>query len=208
MNLHDVDPNRCVRWNDKFRGRLVAEGWIALADGVYLPTVIGGHTVVVADAQSTEDDSDSALRPYDAPSTEDDSDSAPERWRLLMQVALPPRTPGDNYEISDKGDSGDEQPDRSHKHVPEWSKECLSMLEEQDGTDPDTIFGCRVPAVNLGLIFTDDDYRRLQKDRPTRRRRSSGNWSQDRLSRSEVVKYKKETGQLHRISVHSGSVKV
>lgn len=143
-----------------------------------------------------------------APSTED-SVPEPEPWRLLLRMALPPRTQEDNYEISDKGEDSDgEEPDRSRKYVPEWSKEYLSMLAKQGETDPDTIFGCRVPAVNLDVIFKDEDYRRIHKDRPKRRRGSSGNWGQDRLSRTEVSEYKKKMGQLRRISVDSGPVTV
>jgi len=143
-----------------------------------------------------------------APSTEEaeSPSEGDEPWRSLLETKLPPPREEDNYELSDKGeDSEAEEPDRSHKHVPAWSKQYLQLLERQLQTDPDTIFGCRVPKVDLEVIFRDEDYRRVQKERPKRRRGSSGNWGQDRLSRAEVAEYKKKMGQFKRWEMGSGS---
>merc|ERR1712113_260369 len=90
------------------------------------------------------------------------------------------------------------------KHVPAWSKTYLQMLEQQTPTDPDTIFGCRVPKVDLEAIFSDLEYQKVHKQRPKRRRGSSGEWKHDRLSKVEVDQYKRKMGQVKRWSVEKG----
>jgi len=118
---------------------------------------------------------------------------------ILRQVRLPPPNPEDNYELSDKGEDSDaEEPDRSHKFVPEWSNHFLDMIEKQEGIDPDTIFGSTVPTCDLEVIFTDADYAKKIKERPKRRRGSSGEWKQDRLGREEVGEYKRKMGHAKR----------
>lgn len=102
--------------------------------------------------------------------------------------------PEDNYEVSDKEDSDAEEPDRSKKHVPTWSKNYLEVVAKQSNIDPDTIFGCRVPRCDLEAIFSDDDYRRFAKDRPQRKRGSSGEWLRDRLSKAEIGEYNRKMG--------------
>lgn len=128
-------------------------------------------------------------------------EEACEAWRALREVRLPPPCVEENYEISEKGeDSEAEEPDRTHKRVPEWSRSYLQLLERQMGTDPDTVFGTRVPHVDLDSIFRDEDYRGVRKERPKRRRGSSGEWKQDRLTKQEVAEYKRRMGQLRRWS--------
>lgn len=124
---------------------------------------------------------------------------APEPWLELRRVRLPPRDPLESYEISDKGeDSEVEEPDRSHKHVPAWSLNYLSLIEKQADTDPDTIFGSRVPQCDLEAIFKDEHYAWCGKDRPRRRRGSSGEWRRDRLKQQEVCEYKRKMGHVKR----------
>jgi len=115
---------------------------------------------------------------------------------MLRQIELPPKASEDNYEISDRGEDSDaEEPDRSHKHVPAWSLEFLKLMEAQVKTDPDSIFSSKVPRCDLRIIFTDADYLKSKKDRhPKRKRGSSGEWRQDRLSKSEVLEYKRKMG--------------
>eukprot|EP00416_Gambierdiscus_australes_P017224 CAMPEP_0171073274 /NCGR_PEP_ID=MMETSP0766_2-20121228/11400_1 /TAXON_ID=439317 /ORGANISM="Gambierdiscus australes, Strain CAWD 149" /LENGTH=548 /DNA_ID=CAMNT_0011529947 /DNA_START=1 /DNA_END=1647 /DNA_ORIENTATION=- len=128
----------------------------------------------------------------------------PEPWLTLRDIKLPPRKPEDNYEISDKGEDSDaEEPDRSEKHVPRWSNQYLELIEKQAGTDPDTIFGTRVPRCQLEIIFSDALYARCNKERPKRKRGSSGEWKQDRLSKVEVHEYKRKMGHSKRWTVNA-----
>ncbi|CAJ1443370.1 unnamed protein product [Effrenium voratum] len=123
----------------------------------------------------------------------------PEPWQVLRSMALPQKKAEDNYEISDKGsDSEVEDLDGVQKHEPAWSMKYLDLLQAQADIDADTIFGSRVPRCDLEEVFTDDDYRKFQSQRPPRRRGSSGEWRRDRLSREEVSAYKRKTGQLRR----------
>jgi hypothetical protein len=121
-----------------------------------------------------------------------------EPWRLLRQKALSPKLDEDNYEISDKDENSDDElePDRSHKHVPRWCKEYLELLAAQSSTDPDSIFGSKVPNCDLDTIFSDETYRRFNRDRPLKKRRgSSANWKKDRLREQEIDEYKEKMGQ-------------
>lgn len=118
-----------------------------------------------------------------------------EPWLKLREIKLPPPKPEDNYELSDKGEESDaEEPDRSHKHVPRWSAQYLELIEKQVDIDPDTIFGRRVPRCDLLVIFSDNLYQGCNKERPKRKRGSSGEWRQDRLTTQEVGEYKKKMG--------------
>lgn len=113
-----------------------------------------------------------------------------------------PPDPADNYAISEKGEDSDaEEPDRSHKYVPAWSLQFLATMDRQVDTDPDTIFGSKVPTCDIDEIFRDADYARCHKDRPRRKRGSSGEWRRDRLSRQEVCEYKRKMGHVKRWAV-------
>mmetsp|Transcript_41678 Transcript_41678/g.73163 ORF Transcript_41678/g.73163 Transcript_41678/m.73163 type:complete len:526 (-) Transcript_41678:142-1719(-) len=124
-----------------------------------------------------------------------------EAWQLLRQVDLSPKKDEDNYEISDRDENSDDQggeiidePDRSHKHVPQWSVNFLETLSKQEHMDPDSIFGSKVPFCDLDLIFTDQLYKQFSQDRPKRKRGSSAVWSKDRLCREEIEMYKQKMG--------------
>lgn len=124
-----------------------------------------------------------------------------EPWLKLRQMQVPPQNPEDNYEISDKGEDSDvDEPDRSEKHVPEWSFQYLELITKQTNIDPDTIFGNRVPECDLEAIFSDALYLSCKFERPKRRRGSSGEWKKDRLSRSEITDYKHKMGHMRRWS--------
>jgi len=144
-----------------------------------------------------------STRQKTAPSTESaEGEEGEEPWRPLMGVQLPPRDPKENYEISEKDENSDaEEPDRTGKYIPSWSQTYLQKLKDQADIDPDTIFGCCVPAVNLDVIFEDEDYRRVRKGRPVKKRGSSGNWTRDRLSRAEVDAYKSKMRQTRQVEV-------
>jgi len=118
-----------------------------------------------------------------------------EPWLKLREMKLPPPNPEDNYELSDKGEESEaEEPDRSHKHVPRWSCQYLELIEKQSDIDPDTIFGRSVPNCDLMTIFPEKLYKQCDKERPKRKRGSSGEWRKDRLTTQEVGQYKKKMG--------------
>ena len=48
MDMQDLDPDFCVYWGRKFRGRQVADGWVELGNGGYIPMDIDGTRHVVA----------------------------------------------------------------------------------------------------------------------------------------------------------------
>ena len=48
MDLEDMDPVFCVHWNKKFSGRQVADDWVELAEGGFIPMDINGVRHVVA----------------------------------------------------------------------------------------------------------------------------------------------------------------
>lgn len=121
-----------------------------------------------------------------------------EPWESLRRIKLAPKKLEDNYEISDKGEDSDEEPDRSQKRIPDWSGRYMELIESQLNTDPDTIFGSKVPKCDLDLIFKDAMYAKIRTERPRRRRGSSQEWHRDRLSRSEICLYKKKMGHAKR----------
>lgn len=124
-----------------------------------------------------------------------------EAFQTIRRIKLPPKRAQDNYDISDREeDSEAEEPDRSKKRVPTWSKDYLQLLQRQMDTDPDSVFSNNVPHVNLDLIFRDQDYLQRKQERPKRRRGSSGEWKQDRLGKQEVAEYKRKMGQIRRWS--------
>lgn len=111
---------------------------------------------------------------------------------------LPPKQPEDEYELSEYDGSDEEAEnriDRSKKHVPTWCKEYKKGLTEQADVDPDTIFGCRVPHVDLEDIFRDELYQAMSKSKPKRRHGSSQNWNRDKLTITEIESYKLKLGQ-------------
>merc|ERR1719171_1658651 len=120
-----------------------------------------------------------------------------EPWALLRKVQISSPRKEDNYEISDKDEnSADEaEPDRSHKLVPRWCENYLQRLQEQSTLDPDSIFGTKVPKCELEVIFSNEDYRKRSRERPKRKRGSSGEWRKDRLAQSEIAEYKVKMGQ-------------
>lgn len=133
----------------------------------------------------------------------------PEPWEILRKTVLPPKNPDDDYEISDKEDSADEleEPDRSDKHVPAWSLDYSVKLTAQENVDPDTIFGSKVPICDLDMIFPDALYREWGCAPPRRKRGSSCLWHKDRLSRSEIVAYRRKMGHQRRWSVLTKTIK-
>jgi hypothetical protein len=122
-----------------------------------------------------------------------------EPWEILRQAELPPPKPEENYEISDQGDS---DPDdvaearrRAKKPVPRWCENYLERLSKQIETDPDSLFGTKVPVCRLEDIFPACIYEQSGKSRPKRTRGSSQDWKRDRLTKEEVNQYKKKMGQ-------------
>lgn len=116
---------------------------------------------------------------------------------LLRKVLLPPKSPEDNYEISDNGGDSDDEArngDRRSKHVPKWCTSFLTMLERQADVDPDTIWGSRVPQCVLDDVFPDAAYQQAGLQRPKRARGSSGDWKKDRLTGNEICRYKTRMG--------------
>jgi len=118
-------------------------------------------------------------------------------WLVLRKFELPPKLVEDNYEISDQDSDPDDSVERKRaaKPYPKWHDSFLQTLESQANFDPDTIFGPKVPPCRLEDIFTDELYKQGKKERPVRKRGSSGNWQKDRLSDSDVQKYKSKLGQ-------------
>jgi len=119
---------------------------------------------------------------------------------LLRQLALAPPRAEDNYEISDPGGDSDAEHnaarDRSGKHVPLWCKSYLDVLAKQADIDPDTIFDSKVPHCRLEDIFLDEMYRHAGRNRPKRKRGSSGDWHKDRLTKQEIRNYKTRMGHV------------
>lgn len=120
-------------------------------------------------------------------------------WFLLRQACpLSPKRDEENYEISEKDENSDaecEEPDRSHKHVPKWCSTYLETLATQSSIDPDGIFGSKVPRCDLDTIFSNESYKKYKRERPQRRRGSSGEWKKDRLRPNEIRDYKRKMGQ-------------
>jgi hypothetical protein len=114
---------------------------------------------------------------------------------------LAPAKAGENYEISDHGNSECEDTgrivhEREKKHIPAWCENYHEKALAQINVDADTVFGSRVPFCNLEQIFPDSLYRQYAKKRPQRQRRrgSSADWHKDRLTQNEVCAYKSRMG--------------
>lgn len=124
----------------------------------------------------------------------------PEDWQILRQIPLPDIRPEDNYELSEHGENSDpddaeEAARRAKKKVPRWCDFYLDFLQKQADTDPDTVFGSRVPECRMQDIFTDELYTKVGKKRPKRNRGSSQDWRRDRLAKGEIKCYKRKMGQ-------------
>jgi len=120
---------------------------------------------------------------------------------LLRQLPLPPKRQEDNYELSDNGEASEEDSlrdnslDRSAKHTPKWCDAYLEVFAQQVLIDPDTIFGSKVPECDLEMVFDDKLYQVASREVPKRKRGSSGEWCEDRLTRCEIRSYKRKMGQ-------------
>ncbi len=116
------------------------------------------------------------------------------RRRLIRHT----KNPEDNYEISDREstDEEDDSPDRSHKRVPSWCDNWLEQVGEQVKYDPDVIFGTKLLNPELARVFG------LENVPPKRRKRgSSQNWENDKLTIMEIRDYKRTMGQTEIIEV-------
>lgn len=142
------------------------------------------------------------------PSRGSANSGAEKRKRSSKQSSILTRVPlreakkeEDNYELSDLEEDKDGnriEPDRSGKQVPAWSLNFLELATSQGGIDPDSIFGSRVPKLDLEEIFPDSFYRGFN---PVKRRRgSSSHWVRDALTNQEIVAYTSKMGQKRRWS--------
>jgi len=107
-------------------------------------------------------------------------------------------SPHSTYEISDRGeDSSSDESDESNqapkKKVPSWAQKqnLLKALHEQyddttDRYDPDFIFP-EVETCDLAAIFN-------KKKNRYKKRASTGNWLEDRVTAVEVLTYKRDMG--------------
>jgi hypothetical protein len=166
-----------------------AAGQMPADTAVVQPTAATGQVAVAEGAQEVKKPPKKAARPP--------VPVFPPRPKVVP-IALPPKLDEDNYEISEKDENSDEaceEPDRSHKHVPRWCSNYLETLATQSSLDPDSIFGNKVPRCDLDAIFSDEIYKKYSRQRPQRRRGSSGEWRKDRLRPQEIRDYKKKMGQ-------------
>ena len=107
-------------------------------------------------------------------------------------------SPVDNYEMSDReesdsGEESDENESSPKKKIPKWAQKSnlLPALERQflEGPhkiDPDSIFH-EVSSCDLVAIFGEKKQKYSQ-------RKSTGDWRKDRVTRSEIITYKKKMG--------------
>ena len=116
--------------------------------------------------------------------------------------AAGPKNPADNYEISDREDSSDDDYDSDGGHkvakkVPDWAKgpalrEALeAQFNRKQKLDPDSIFP-EVNTCDLDEIFKS--FQGQAKKRSYRQRQSTGNWKRDALTSAEKLRYKAEMG--------------
>mmetsp|Transcript_1209 Transcript_1209/g.1768 ORF Transcript_1209/g.1768 Transcript_1209/m.1768 type:complete len:776 (+) Transcript_1209:217-2544(+) len=118
--------------------------------------------------------------------------------RQIEQKEVKPMSPMDTYEISDREDSESDESDYSDddkpkKRIPKWAQRVhlITALEKQFAVgnqriDPDNIFP-EVQTCNLEEIFD-------QKKSRYKKRTSSGNWTQDKVTAKEKLVYKREMG--------------
>lgn len=120
---------------------------------------------------------------------------------LLKQIALGPKNPADNYELSeydgdsDAEDTTEKEKQRARKRLPAWSENYLDLLQKQADLEPSSIFGEGAPKCSMDEIFPISLYRQVGKTRPKRQRGSSQDWSRDRLTHTEVHDYRRKMGQ-------------
>jgi len=95
---------------------------------------------------------------------------------------------------SDSNMSGDDSDHPGDKKFPDWARKGVySKLEErQRNVNPDTIFGSYVNQT----IDLCELYKKLPTKKRYVRRNPSGDWSLDKLTQEEDVKYKAEKGWL------------
>ncbi|CAE8674969.1 unnamed protein product, partial [Polarella glacialis] len=121
---------------------------------------------------------------------------------ILKRVSLKaPKNEEDNYELSDMEEdaNGDRiEPNRTGKRIPAWSVNFAQLAKAQENINPDSIFGCRVPAIDLEVIFPDHFY--LGMNPGKKRRGSSCQWNNDKLTKREVNAYVSKMGQKQRWS--------
>lgn len=98
-----------------------------------------------------------------------------------------------SYEISPykSGSESDDDDARPVKPVPDWARsdKLGPVLYAQTRVDPDMIFVCSTKTCSLEDVFGE-----TPKKRDYVRRGSSGNWTDDRLSWKEELRYKKTMG--------------
>merc|ERR1719245_1244002 len=87
-----------------------------------------------------------------------------------------------------------------NKPIPAWCADYKQALSLQEGVDPDSIFSSRVPFCDIDAIFPDALYREHRRQPPKRKRGSSCQWHKDRLSRTEIARYRAKMGQQRRWS--------
>lgn len=112
--------------------------------------------------------------------------------------ALPPLSAMENYEITDKEDSDEEdhvEVDRSKKFQPMWARGWKARVLAQLEIDPDSVFD-RTPRCDLDAIFGDPVSVAARRGRSKRVRGSSQDWVADKLRPEEVETYKRVMGQI------------
>lgn len=93
----------------------------------------------------------------------------------------------ESYAISPYASSDDEDDEKPRKSIPLWARGAalVPQLKAQSYVDPDDIFSNPSLTCSLGKIF-----KKPSQDR----RRSSSNWSHDRLTLKEELTYKQQMG--------------
>jgi hypothetical protein len=122
--------------------------------------------------------------------------------RAVLQPIGPLREE-ENYELSEKETDSEreestevQQARRRAKKVPEWCRGWRELCMKQMAIDPESIFGIYIPNCDLGVIFADENYKKMRKTRPRRNRGSSGNWKMDKLRQEEIDTYRNVCGQI------------
>lgn len=97
------------------------------------------------------------------------------------------QTNDESYVISPYASSDDDDDDRPRKLIPSWARGAalVPQLKAQSYVDPDDIFPNPSLTCSLGKIFKKPGHDR---------RRSSSNWSHDRLTLKEELSYKQQMG--------------
>lgn len=110
-------------------------------------------------------------------------------FRTNFTQASSQRTPPpESYPISPYCSSDSEDDDRPQKQIPRWARgdALVPQLKAQSYVDPDDIFPNPSLTCSLGKIFA----KKSDRDR----RRSSSNWTHDRLTLQEELSYKQKMG--------------